>query len=207
MSVGAEEYVPASRSIDRLAEAAASCRGCELYERATQTVFGDGPRSAPLVLVGEQPGDAEDRQGAPFVGPAGRVLRQGLESAGIDEGAVYVTNAVKHFKWRPAGRRRLHQKPSAREVQACRPWLMAELRAVNPELVVCLGATAASSLLGPSFRVTRQRGVPVERDGLLLLATVHPSSILRAPDDEARRQALEGFVADLRQAAAVVAAA
>lgn len=151
--------------------AAAGCRGCDLHERATQTVFGAGPTGAALLLVGEQPGDVEDREGTPFVGPAGRVLARGLEAAGIERDEVYVTNAVKHFKWRPSGTRRLHQKPTAREVQACRPWLMAEIDAVQPELVVCLGATAASSLLGPSFRVTRQRGVPVEHEGLLFLAT------------------------------------
>jgi DNA polymerase len=204
--MGAETFVPDARSLGRLRKAAAGCEGCHLYERATQTVFGSGPASASLLLVGEQPGDAEDRQGAPFVGPAGRVLSQGLEAAGIEQDAVYVTNAVKHFKWRPAGKRRLHQTPTAREVQACRPWLMAEIETVRPDLVVCLGATAAASLLGPSFRVTRQRGTPIEHEGLLFLATVHPSSILRATDGEARRRAMDEFVADLRSAAALLAA-
>lgn len=204
--MGAEEFLPERRTIAQLRQAACTCRGCDLYERATQTVFGAGPARARLVLVGEQPGDVEDRKGEPFVGPAGRVLHQGLEAAGIDQGTTYVTNAVKHFKWQAAGPRRLHKTPSAREVQACRPWLMAEIEAVQPELVLCLGATAAGSLLGPSFRVTRQRGVPIEHQDLLLMATVHPSSILRAADDKARRVAMDAFVDDLRQAAAVLAA-
>jgi len=199
--VGAESFLPGRRSLSELRKAAAHCQGCDLYARATQTVFGSGPRTARLVLVGEQPGDVEDRRGEPFVGPAGGVLSRGLESAGIDSSRVYVTNAVKHFKWQAAGKRRLHKKPSAAEVRACRPWLQAEIDAVKPELVVCMGATAASSLLGPAFRLTRQRGELIELDGLQLLATVHPSSILRAPDDEARRAAMDAFVADLRVAA------
>jgi DNA polymerase len=198
--------LPSGRGLSTLRRAAAGCQGCELYRAATQTVFGAGPRTSRLMLVGEQPGDVEDRRGEPFVGPAGGVLAKGLEAAGIDSRAVYLTNAVKHFKWRPAGKRRLHQKPSAAEVRACRPWLEAEIAAVEPELVVCLGATAAGSLLGPSFRVTRERGLPIDRDGLQLMATVHPSSILRAEDEGARRLAMDGFVADLRKAAEIVGA-
>ncbi|HML00542.1 MAG TPA: UdgX family uracil-DNA binding protein [Acidimicrobiales bacterium] len=198
--MGAEAYLPERHSLTQLRQAAAGCRGCDLYQRATQTVFGAGPRSSRLMLVGEQPGDVEDRQGKPFVGPAGAVLARGLRDAGIEPDAVYMTNAVKHFKWRLAGRRRLHQKPSAAEVRACRPWLEAEIRAVKPELVVCLGATAALSLLGPDFRVTRQRGELIERDGLRLLATVHPSSILRTDDEGERQVAMDAFVADLRRA-------
>ncbi|HZU80504.1 MAG TPA: UdgX family uracil-DNA binding protein [Acidimicrobiales bacterium] len=199
----AADFLPERPTLPSLRTAAAGCRGCDLYERASQTVFGDGTPRASLMLVGEQPGDMEDRQGEPFVGPAGRVLDDGLEQAGIDRGDVYLTNAVKHFKWKPSGKRRLHQRPSAREVQACRPWLMAEIGAVKPELVLCLGATAASSLLGNDFRVTRARGVPLERDGLLLMATVHPSAILRAAENRVREMA--AFVADLRQASAAVA--
>ena len=202
--MGAEAFVPASRSLARLADAAVGCRGCTLYQQATRTVFGAGPRASRLMLVGEQPGDVEDRRGEPFVGPSGGVLARGLEEAGIDRQSVYVTNAVKHFKWKPAGKRRLHQKPSAAEVEACRPWLQAEIAAVQPELVVCLGATAAGSLLGPGFRVTRQRGELVEREGLHLLATVHPSSILRAAEGE-RAAAMAAFVADLRVATALLA--
>lgn len=198
--MGAEAYLPERHSLAQLRQAAAGCHGCELYQRATQTVFGAGPRSSRLMLVGEQPGDVEDRRGKPFVGPAGGVLARGLRDAGIDADAVYMTNAVKHFKWRPAGKRRLHQTPSAAEVRACRPWLEAEIDAVKPELVVCLGATAASSLLGPAFRVTRQRGELVDQDGLRLLATVHPSSILRTEDEGERQVAMDAFVTDLRRA-------
>lgn len=204
--MGAEAFLPSGRGLADLRKAAAGCQGCDLYRAATQTVFGAGPRASRLMLVGEQPGDVEDRRGEPFVGPAGGVLAKGLEAAGIDARSVYLTNAVKHFKWRPAGKRRLHQKPSAAEVRACRPWLEAEIAAVKPKLVLCLGATAASSLLGPSFRVSRERGIPLERDGLHLMATVHPSSILRAEDDSSRRSAMDGFVADLRTAAEVLGA-
>jgi DNA polymerase len=162
-------------------------------------VFGEGPVPAPIMLVGEQPGDQEDKQGAPFVGPAGRILDEALETAGIDRGAVYVTNAVKHFKWEARGKRRIHQKPNAEEIAACRPWLDAELSVLDPEVLVALGATAAQALLGRSFRVTKQRGVPVESDlAPKVLATVHPSSILRAPDEAARREAYAAFVDDLR---------
>ena len=195
-------------SLNALRESARSCQACPLWRRATQTVFGAGPRGARFMLVGEQPGDQEDRAGLPFVGPAGKLLATALEAAGIDRRATYVTNAVKHFKWKPGGdrgKRRIHEKPNRAEVSACRPWLLAEIEAVAPEVIVCLGATAAQSLLGPSFRVTRQRGVPVASAiAAQVVATVHPSSILRAPDDDARRREMELFIADLRAARALV---
>lgn len=198
----AAQYLPQGRNLDSLREAARGCRGCPLYARATQTVFGEGAARARLMLVGEQPGDREDQEGHPFVGPAGLLLDRCLEEAGIDRGEVYVTNAVKHFKWEPRGKRRIHKKPSTREIAACRPWLDAEMEAVEPELVVCLGATAAQALLGRAFRVTQERGRVMERAGLpLVLATVHPSSILRAPDEEWRHEARAAFVEDLRAAA------
>jgi DNA polymerase len=189
-------------SLTSLRDEAAGCRACALWEHATQTVFGEGPASARMLLVGEQPGDVEDREGRPFVGPAGRVLADALAETGIDRGDVYVTNVVKHFKWKARGKRRIHQKPNAAEVAACRPWLAAELGAVSPNVVVLLGATAAQALLGSGFRVTKQRGVPLASDlAPHVLATVHPSSILRAPDEAARRGAYSDFVADLRSAA------
>src|SRR5215212_2295992 len=178
---------------------AAGCRACDLWRTGTQTVFGEGPARAELMLVGEQPGDVEDREGHPFVGPAGRVLDQGLEQAGIDRSSVYLTNVVKHFKWRPRGKRRIHQRPNAEEVAACRRWLDAELEAVKPLALLCLGATAAQALLGRSFRVTQSRGVAVDSPlAPVVSATVHPSSILRAPDEPARREAMDLFVADLQ---------
>jgi DNA polymerase len=197
-------------NLNALRESARSCRACPLWRRATQTVFGAGPRGARFMLVGEQPGDQEDRAGLPFVGPAGKLLATALEAAGIDRRATYITNAVKHFKWKPAGgergKRRLHEKPNRAEVSACRPWLLAEIEAVAPEVIICLGATAAQSLLGSSFRVTRQRGVPVASSfAARVVATVHPSSILRAPDDEARRHEMDQFIADLRAARALAA--
>ena len=195
----AAELIPPGASLDELREVAAGCTACPLFETATQTVFGDGPPSASVVLVGEQPGDREDREGAPFVGPAGGLLDRALEEAGIDRVDAYVTNVVKHFKWRPAGKRRLHLRPDAAEIGACRPWLDREIELVDPQVVVCLGATAAQALLGATFRVTKQRGRFVEWDRApLALATIHPSSILRAPDDEARRTEMRAFVADLR---------
>jgi DNA polymerase len=185
-------------SLKTLREEAAGCTRCDLYRRATQTVFGEGPRHARVILVGEQPGDQEDRTGHPFVGPAGKLLDQALVAAGIDRGDVYVTNVVKHFKWEPRGKRRIHQKPTAREIAACRPWLDAELAAVRPQVLVALGATAAQALFGKSFKVTRQRGRElVTTLAPHALATVHPSSILRAPDDETRRRELRAFVDDL----------
>jgi DNA polymerase len=201
----AANFLPAHRDLKSLRAAASHCEGCPLYEHATQTVFGEGKSSARLILVGEQPGDREDIEGRPFVGPAGLLLDRCLEEAGIDRDGVYVTNAVKHFKWEPRGKRRIHKKPTAREIAACRPWLDAEIEAVEPQLLVCLGATAAQALLGSSFRVTQQRGEILTMPALPpLLATVHPSSILRTPDDETRRKADADFVADLREAAAFI---
>lgn len=198
----AAEYLPPSRSLTALRRAAAVCHGCSLWRDATQTVFGEGGRQASVMLVGEQPGDQEDQQGRPFVGPAGRLLDRALEEVGIDRSQVYVTNAVKHFKWQPRGKRRIHQKPSWAETTACRPWLDAELEAVRPRVLVCLGATAAQALLGRQFRVTKQRGEPVDSPlAELVLATIHPSAILRAEDRDAE---YAGFVADLRKVAALL---
>jgi uracil-DNA glycosylase family protein len=195
----AAPLVPERPSLRSLHEASANCRACPLWKDATQTVFGEGPANAAVVLVGEQPGDREDLEGRPFVGPAGRVLDEALGEAGIDRKQVYVTNAVKHFKWKAQGKRRIHQKPNAEEIAACRPWLDAELAVVEPDVLVALGATAAQALLGRAFRVTRQRGVPVDSDlAPNVLATVHPSSILRARDEAERRDAYAAFVADLR---------
>ena len=201
----ARDFLPDARTLTGLRGAAAGCRGCPLYERATQTVFGDGPAKAPLMLVGEQPGNDEDQQGRAFVGPAGKLLDRALEQAGIERGEAYVTNVVKHFKWVPSGRRRLHQKPNAREIGACLPWLEAELQLVRPEVLVCLGATAAQALLGRTFRVTAHRGEPVASElAPYVTATVHPSSILRARSDEERAQQMQSFVDDLRKVAAVL---
>jgi DNA polymerase len=201
----AEPYLPERRSLPSLRDAAAGCRGCGLYERATQTVFGEGTRNAEVVLVGEQPGDHEDLEGRPFVGPAGRLLDRSLEEAGIDRTRAYVTNAVKHFKWQARGKRRIHQKPAWSEFAACRPWLDAELEVVKPKVVVCLGSSAAQALLGRQFRVTRERGRFLDSPlADYVLATVHPSSILRAPDDESRHEAHRLFVQDLKKVAAVL---
>jgi DNA polymerase len=203
---GAERWLPRDGSLAALRDAACDCRGCELWRSATQTVFGEGSARASLLLVGEQPGDAEDRAGRPFVGPAGRLLDEALLAAGIDRRRVFVTNAVKHFKWQPRGKLRIHAKPSAQEIAACRPWLRAEIEAVRPKLVVALGATAARSVIGPGFRVTRERGrVTSSSLGTRVIATVHPASILRAPDPQSRRRAMEAFIADLRVAAKVLA--
>jgi DNA polymerase len=189
-------------SLDELRQAAADCTSCDLYARATQTVFGEGGEDAELMLVGEQPGDKEDLEGAPFVGPAGNVLDRGLAAAGIDRSTVYVTNVVKHFKWTARGKRRLHQRPNAEEITACRPWLDAEIAEVAPRLVVCLGATAAQALLGRAFRVTKQRGRLVDWElEPSIMATVHPSSILRAQDPESQEVEFAAFVADLKVAA------
>jgi DNA polymerase len=185
-------------SLDKAREAAKGCTACDLHARATQTVFGEGSRDARVMLVGEQPGDREDVMGKPFVGPAGALLDRALEEAGIDRTTVYVTNVVKHFKWRPRGKRRLHEKPNSVEIAACRHWLDMELALVRPEVVVCLGSTAAQALLGRAFRVTRDRGVWVDSDvAPNVIATIHPSAILRAEDDE-RDAELRRFVADLR---------
>ncbi|MET7459341.1 UdgX family uracil-DNA binding protein [Nonomuraea sp. NPDC005501] len=198
---GAARFLPDHLDLDSLREASAGCQGCDLYRNASRTVFGEGPARARFMLVGEQPGDQEDRKGAPFVGPAGRILDRGLEEAGIDRDDVYVTNAVKHFSFVQRGKRRIHQKPTAAEVEACQPWLTAELAVVEPDVVVVLGATAARSLLGAAFRVTRQRGEPVPLGDALAVATIHPSAVLRAPDRDA---AYAGFLADLRVAAGTV---
>jgi uracil-DNA glycosylase family protein len=195
----AAPFVPASRSLKTLREAARGCRGCPLWKLGTQTVFGEGPARARVLMVGEQPGDREDLAGRPFVGPAGKLLDQALVAAGIDRGDVYVTNAVKHFKWEPVGKRRLHKKPSAREIAACRPWLDAELESVHPEVVVALGATAAQAFMGAQFRVTQSRG-KIFRDvpwAGAFVATIHPSAILRG-DPEEREAGLAAFVADLK---------
>lgn len=201
--MGAEDYLPSGRrSIGTLRRASRDCRGCSLYERATQTVFGDGDEHARVMLVGEQPGNQEDRQGAPFVGPAGRILDAALEQSGLGREGMYVTNAVKHFKWEPRGKLRLHKQPSAREIEACKPWLLAEVQTVRPEMIVCLGATAAKSLLGPSFRITRQRGQVLDGPSSVpVLATVHPAAIVRLQDDADRHAAMAGFVDDLRRVA------
>lgn len=197
--MGAGDYLPDRKNnLDSLRDAAASCHGCDLWEPATQTVFGEGAAHATVMLIGEQPGDHEDQEGHPFVGPAGRILDEGLEAAGIDRRHVYVTNAVKHFRFTRRGKRRLHEKPNAQQVRACRPWLEAEIEAVKPRLLVLLGATAAQSLMGPTFRVTQHRGEVMPTPiGVQAVATVHPSSVLHAPDDAARAAAMAGFIEDL----------
>jgi DNA polymerase len=208
-STSAAPWVPPHATLERLRQAAAACQGCELYQHATQTVFGEGRAQARLVLVGEQPGDSEDRQGHPFVGPAGRLLDKCLVEAGIDRSLVYVTNAVKHFKFQMVGHRRLHKKPSNREVAACHPWLLAELEQIAPDLIVALGATAAQAMLGKDFKVTQRRGEIIEATlpgARAILATVHPSSLLRAPDDETRELETRRFIADLEVAARFLAA-
>ncbi len=197
-----DAVLPTARSVDELRALATGCRACDLWARATQTVFGDGATSARLLLVGEQPGNSEDLEGAPFVGPAGQLLDRVLVEAGIDRSEVYLTNVVKHFKWRRArsGKRRIHDKPNSAQVEACRPWLEAEVARIGPQLIVCLGATAAQALLGRGFRVTQQHGEVIDSDLGPVLATVHPSAILRAGEE--RDEMLAGLVADLRQAAA-----
>lgn len=207
---GAQRYLPSGGGRAALREAARRCRGCDLYRDATQTVFGAGPDDARVVLVGEVPGDREDRTGEPFVGPAGGLLDRALEESGIDRGSVYVTNAVKHFRFSPAerGKRRIHKKPSRSQIVACRPWLLAELETVVPEVVVCLGATAAQSLLGFDFRVTARRGELVELPGhpggvTKALATIHPSAVLRAPDED-RGQVYAQLTGDLRVVAKAI---
>ena len=199
--VDVRELIPESPTLDELRDIAQGCTGCDLHERATQTVFGEGAGRAEVMLVGEQPGDQEDKQGHPFVGPAGRLLDDALEAAGLDRTQVYITNVVKHFKWMARGKRRIHKKPNMSEIRACRPWLDAEIALVRPRALVCLGATAAQALLGPQFRVSKQRGEPVDSTlAPLVLATVHPSAILRA-DDDARDAEMEAFVADLARVA------
>jgi DNA polymerase len=204
----AADFLPDRLTLRALREASQGCRGCRLYANATQTVFGEGRQGAPLMLVGEQPGDREDREGHPFVGPAGRLLDGALEEAGIVRDDVYVTNVVKHFKWEPRGAkgaRRIHKKPNDAEIAACYPWLSEEIAGVAPAVIVCLGATAAQALLGKDFRVTRERGIPlVSPLADAIVATMHPSSVLRAPTDEARRQARADLIRDLAVAANVV---
>jgi uracil-DNA glycosylase family protein len=214
---GAQEFIPSdARTLDELKAAAPGCRGCELYAGATQVVFGRGAAHAPLVLVGEQPGDVEDQQGLPFVGPAGHLLRKAADDAGIDPATIYLTNTVKHFRFELRGKRRIHQSPGAQHIAACRPWIVAEFRLLKPSLVVALGATAAKALFGPAFRVTRSRGqllpwpasaqhpedFPVGE--LQAMATIHPSAVLRADDRDA---AYDGLVADLKVAAKAVSGA
>jgi uracil-DNA glycosylase family protein len=201
----AAPFVPPRPTLPKLREAAAGCRGCELYKLGTQTVFGEGSPHARVMFVGEQPGDREDLEGKPFVGPAGKILDKGLEAAGIDRNDVYVTNAVKHFKWEPRGKRRIHKKPNQLEINACRPWLEAEVDVVKPDVIVCLGATAAQSLLGRTFKVTERRGELIQHDlAPFVVATVHPSSILRAPDDQKRHEEMASFIEDLKTVAAAL---
>jgi len=198
--------IPDRPTLEKLRTAAKDCQACDLWRLGTQTVFGEGRSNAELMLVGEQPGEAEDLAGHPFVGPAGKLLDRALADAGIDRADVYVTNVVKHFKWEPRGKRRIHKKPNAREIAACRPWLDTEIALVKPRAIVCLGATAAQSLLGRQFKVTAERGVFVKSPlAPLVMATVHPSSILRAPDDETRRDETKRLTADLRKVARALA--
>jgi uracil-DNA glycosylase len=201
----AVDYLPKKRAVASLREAEQACHGCELYRRATQAVAGEGPASVRIVLVGETPGDEEDRTGHPFVGPAGALLDQALESVGIERTKVFITNVVKHFKWEPRGKRRLHAKPSSREIAACRPWLDAELELVRPRVIVCLGATSAQALLGRDFRVTKQRGEVLSSPYGSVVATFHPAAVLRAPDGEVRQQMRQALFDDLRTAARHIA--
>jgi DNA polymerase len=201
----AAEFFPSRKSLKAFREAAADCKACDLWKRGTQTVFGEGSRRAEVFFVGEQPGHEEDLTGQPFVGPAGRLFNDALAEAGIDRAQTYVTNVVKHFKWEPRGKRRIHKKPNSSEIAACRPWLEAEIALVKPKVIVCLGATAAQALLGPKFRVLKQRGQFIESTlSPYIMATVHPSSILRAPDDETRHAEKRRFIDDLKKVARVI---
>jgi DNA polymerase len=201
----ADDLIPPRPTLSRLKAAAADCQACDLWKTGTQTVFGEGSRRANVLFIGEQPGNEEDLTGKPFVGPAGKLFNNALEDAGIDRKQTYVTNVVKHFKWEPRGKRRIHKKPNAIEIAACRPWLEAEIALVKPQVIVALGATAAQALLGPKFRVTKQRGEFIESTlAPYVMATVHPSSILRAPDDETRRLEYRRFVDDLKKLARVI---
>jgi uracil-DNA glycosylase family protein len=198
----AAPLIPPNPTLDMLRAAAADCRACDLWKTGTQTVFGEGPAPAAVMLVGEQPGDREDLAGRPFVGPAGALLDRALEAAGISREKVYVTNVVKHFKWEPRGKRRIHKKPNSAEIAACLPWLTAELGLVQPKMMVCLGATAAQALLGKQFRVSQERGKLIPSPWApRVLATVHPSSILRAPDEATRQREMDRFIEDLKKAA------
>jgi uracil-DNA glycosylase family protein len=204
----ASPFVPEERTLEALREAACSCRGCDLWRPATQTVFGEGPEDARMMLVGEVPGDREDREGRPFVGPAGRELDRAFEAVGIERADVYVTNAVKHFRFQERGKRRIHQRPDAGQIRACRPWLRTEIDVIAPEALVVLGATAAKSLLGNTFRLMAQRGEPLDSDlAPIVVATIHPSAILRSRDDEARQAQRELFTEDLRVAVEALARA
>jgi len=205
-SFDATPFLPERRTLAALRDAACDCRGCDLWRPATQTVFGEGPKDATFVLVGEVPGDREDREGRPFVGPAGRELDKALEAAGIDRAEAYVTNAVKHFRFEERGKRRIHQKPDAKQIKACRPWLLAELDLLRPEALVLLGATAAKSLLGSGFRLMAERGRPLDSElAPVVIATIHPSSILRGRDGEARQAQRDMLIEDLREAAQALA--
>ena len=201
----AEDFFPEKLTLPSLGKAAADCQACDLWKRGTQTVFGEGRRRAKVMFIGEQPGNEEDLQGRPFVGPAGKLFDSALKEAGIDRSQTYVTNVVKHFKWEPRGKRRIHKKPNAEEIAACRPWLQAEIALLKPDVIAALGATAAQSLLGSKFRVTQQRGEFLKSDlAPYVMATVHPSSILRAPDDETRKLELHRFIDDLKKLARVI---
>jgi uracil-DNA glycosylase family protein len=201
----AEEFFPSRKSLKAFRDAAADCKACDLWKRGTQTVFGEGSRRAEVFFVGEQPGNEEDLSGQPFVGPAGRLLNEALADAVIDRKQTYVTNVVKHFKWEPRGKRRIHKKPNSSEIAACRPWLEAEIAMVKPQVIVCLGATAAQALLGPRFLVSKQRGQFIESTlAPYIMATVHPASILRAPDDETRHKEKQRFIDDLKKVARVI---
>jgi uracil-DNA glycosylase family protein len=196
----AAAYIPPRPTIKKLQVAAAGCQACHLWKIGTQTVFGEGKQSSTVMFVGEQPGNQEDLQGRPFVGPAGGFLDKALDQAGIDRAEVYVTNVVKHFKWEPRGKRRIHKKPNAAEITACRPWLESEIRVIKPRAIICLGSTAAQIIIGPKFRVSTQRATFVKSDlAPFVTATVHPSSILRAPTDEQRRAETARFIADLKK--------
>jgi len=203
--ISAADFMPEQLTLPSLKAAAADCKGCDLWKKGTQTVFGEGKRRATALFVGEQPGNEEDLTGKPFVGPAGRMFDSALEEAGINRQQTYVTNVVKHFKWEPRGKRRIHKKPNVQEINACRPWLEAEIAVVKPQVIVALGATAAQALLGAQFRVTKHRGEFLESTlAPYIMATVHPSSILRAPDDETRRLEYRRFVDDLKKLARVL---
>lgn len=194
----AEDFLPEDLSYESLVSSAAGCRGCDLYRNATQTVFGEGGRAGRVMFIGEQPGDEEDKQGHPFVGPAGKLFDRALDDAGIDRESIYLTNAVKHFKWKPRGKRRIHEKPRASEIHACKPWLLAEVLLVRPHIVVCLGATAAQALMGSTFRVTKMRGRWLESEYAdKLMATLHPSAVLRMPTPESVERAYQDLVQDL----------
>ena len=204
LPISTADFLPARKTLPSLRAAVQDCKGCDLWKRGTQAVFGEGRVGAEVMMVGEQPGDQEDLQGRPFVGPAGRVLDKALEAAGIARDDVYVTNVVKHFKWEPRGKRRIHKKPSGMQIAACRPWFDEEVKAVKPKVIVCLGATAAQALIGRDFKVTKSRGKLISTAETPIIATVHPSSILRAPDEDSRHAEMARFVDDLRVVASQI---